>query len=116
MFIRFSHVMLSTPQLDQAVIWYCEKLDFTKVYHSPGAFASLSHPQIGKLTLHSTQDLSQIGKGPVPYLLVEEIREAINELRLKNIPVSDPRREGSSPWFAEFKDLDGNSWGLEEQV
>ncbi|MFN8845805.1 MAG: VOC family protein, partial [Bdellovibrionales bacterium] len=108
--------MLSTPQLDNSVNWYCEKLDFKVVDHSPGAFASLYHPQVGKLTLHSTQDLSQIGKGPVPYLLVEEIRESINELRLKIIHVSDPRREGSSPWFADFKDLDGNVWGLEEQA
>jgi catechol 2,3-dioxygenase-like lactoylglutathione lyase family enzyme len=114
-FIRFSHVMLSSPQLDNSVKWYCEKLGFKVNYHVPQAFASLSHPKVGKITLHSKNDLTHIGHGPLPYLLVEEIRETINELRLKDIHVSDPRREGTSPWFAEFKDLDGNIWGLEEQ-
>lgn len=114
MFIKFSHVMICSQQLDKAVQWYCEKLDFKVSYHAPGAFASLQHKRIGKLTLHAVSDNTHIGKGAVPYLQVEEIRETINELRLKEIAVSDPRREGDSPWFADFKDLDGNIWGIEE--
>jgi hypothetical protein len=29
-------------------------------------------------------------------------------MKAKNIKISEPVREGESPWFADFLDIDGN--------
>ncbi len=56
-----------------------------------------------------------IGKGPMPYFLCDDIKQTISELRAKGIKVSEPTREGESPWFCDMHDLDGNYWGIEER-
>lgn len=80
-----------------------------------GKSASLHHKNLGRLAIHATSDDSQIGKGPMPYLLCEDIKQTISELRTKGITVSDPTREGESPWFCDMQDIDGNFWEIEEK-
>lgn len=114
MLIRFSHVMIYTKKHTESVKWYCDKLGFEVDYNAPGEYASLHHKLLGRLAIHATDDNNNIGKGAMPYLLCEDIRKTIEEMKAKNIKVSEPVREGESPWFADFLDLDGNQWGIEE--
>ena len=115
MLIRFSHVMIYTRRHAESVRWYCEKLGYEVDYNAPGEYASLHHEKLGRLAIHATGADSHIGKGPMPYLLCDDIKATIEELRRKGVTVSDPEREGESPWFADMEDIDGNRWGIEEK-
>lgn len=114
MSLRFSHVMIYTRQHGEAVRWYCEKLGYEIDYNAPGEYASLHHRQLGRLAVHATGSESMVGRGPMPYLLCDDLDSIIGEFRAKGIEISEPEREGESPRFADFKDLDGNFWGIEE--
>lgn len=114
MLIRFSHVMIYSLKHAESVRWYCEKLGFEVDYNAPGEYASLHHKLLGRLAVHACDSSQLIGRGPMPYFLCDDIDKTIQELRGKGIAVSDPQREGESPRFADFKDLDGNIWGIEE--
>lgn len=77
-------------------------------------YASLHHKLLGRLAVHATDSSASTGKGPMPYLLCDDIHKTIADLKGKGVRVSEPMREGESPWFAGFQDLDGNLWGIEE--
>ncbi len=115
MLIRLSHIMLYSKQHAESLKWYCEKLGYEIDYNAPGEYASLHHKSLGRLAIHATSDGSMIGKGPMPYFLCEDIKKTISDLRSKGIKVSEPTREGESPWFCDMHDLDGNCWGIEER-
>lgn len=114
MLVRFSHVMIYSKKHEESVRWYCDKLGFEIDYNAPNEYASLHHKLLGRLAIHATKDASDIGKGPMPYLLCEDIKQTSEELRGKGIKVSEPEREAESPWFCDFRDVDGNIWGIEE--
>jgi predicted enzyme related to lactoylglutathione lyase len=114
MLVRFSHVMVYSQKHSEAVKWYCEKLGYEIDYNAPNEYASLHHKLLGRLAVHATTSSASIGNAPTPYLLCDDIHKTIAELKEKGIRVSEPIREGESPWFADFQDLDGNQWGIEE--
>ena len=114
MFKRYSHTMFYSLQLDNAVKWYCSKLGFEIDYHAPGAYASLHHKAVGRIALHATEAKTDVGTGPMPYFIADSLDEAIIHFKKENIEHSEPRREGESPRFMHFKDLDGNYIGIEE--
>ena len=114
MLVRFSHVMVYSQKHSEGVRWYCDKLGYEIDYNAPGEYASLHHKLLGRLAVHATTSDHAIGRGPMPYLLCDDIHQTIADLRAKGIQVSEPKREGESPWFAQFNDLDGNIWGIEE--
>lgn len=115
MLIRFSHVMIYSQKHAESVKWYCEKLGFEIDYNAPNEYASLHHKLLGRLAVHATKTAEDIGKGPMPYFLCDDIHKTSAELKSKGVSVSEPHREGESPWFADFRDLDGNIWGIEEK-
>lgn len=114
MIVRFSHIMLFCQRHAESVKWYCDKLGFEVEYNAPGEYASLNHKLIGRVALHATDTAKHLGKGPMPYLLCDNMETTVAELRSKGIEVKDPTREGESPWFTQFRDLEGNEWGIEE--
>jgi len=114
MLVRFSHVMVYSQKHSEAVKWYCEKLGYEIDYNAPNEYASLHHKLLGRLAVHATNSNASIGNGPMPYLLCDDIHTTIAELKEKGVRVSTAVREGESPWFADFQDLDGNQWGIEE--
>ena len=114
MLTRFSHVMVYSLKHGDAVKWYCDKLGYEIDYNAAGEYASLHHAQLGRLAVHATKASTAVGNGPMPYLLCDDIQKTITDLRSKGIKVSEPTREGESPWFTDFYDLDGNIWGIEE--
>lgn len=99
----------------EAVSWYCDKLGFEIDYNAPGEYASLHHKKLGRLAIHVTKNDALIGKGPRPYLLCDDIKATVAELRSKGVKIEDPEREGESPWFCDFFDPEGNVWGIEEK-
>ncbi len=109
-----SHIMLYSVKHAESVKWYCDKLGFEVDYNAPGEYCSLHHATMGRLALHATKDASDCGCGPLPYFLVDDIHATVKELRALKIEVGEPRKEGESPYFTQFKDLDGNLIGLEE--
>jgi predicted enzyme related to lactoylglutathione lyase len=111
---RFSHIMIYSQNHQETVKWYCDKLHYEVDYNAPGEYASLHHKKLGRLAVHAASTDQNIGKGAMPYLLCNDIQLTISELRSKGIQVSEPTREGESPWFANFFDLEGNIWGIEE--
>ena len=114
MLIRFSHVMVYSQRQAEAVRWYCEKLGYEIDYNAPVEYTSLHHKLLGRLAVHATTSPTSIGRGPMPYLLCDDIVDTLQDLRKKGVVTSDPIREGESPQFADFQDLDGNIWGIEE--
>lgn len=114
MLLRFSHVMVYAQKHSEAVKWYCEKLGYEIDYCAPNEYASLHHKRLGRLAVHATDTAIVTGHGPMPYILCDDIHRTIADLKEKGVRVSEPMREGESPWFADFRDLDGNQWGIEE--
>lgn len=114
MLIRFSHVMIFAKDHSEMVKWYCDKLGFEIDYHAPGEYASLHHKLLGRLAIHKTDAVDDAGKGAMPYFNCDDIHQTIAELKSKGVKVSEPTREGESPWFASLRDLEGNYWGIEE--
>lgn len=114
MLVRFSHVMIYSPKHADTVKWYCDKLGFEIDYNAPGEYASLHHKLLGRLAVHVSDKTEKTSSSVMPYFLCEDIHATINELKQKGIQASEPRREGESPWFADFVDNVGNCWGIEE--
>lgn len=114
MFKGLSHIMIYSIKHAESVKWYCDKLGFEVDYNSPGAYASLHHNVLGRLAIHATSSAADCGVGPLPYLMVEDIHQTVQKLKDLKIEVGTPRKEGESPLFTQFKDLDGNLWGIEE--
>lgn len=115
MLIRLSHVMIFSQKHAEAVTWYCDKLGYEVDYNAPGEYASLHHEKLGRLAIHASKDDKDVGKGALPYFLCDDIRATLADLAAKGVEVGEPKREGESPWFSHFKDLDGNFWGIEEK-
>lgn len=115
MLIRFSHIMIYSKNHTASVKWYCDKFSFEIDYNAHGEYASLHHEKLGRLAIHATDSDTAIGKGPMPYFLCDDIQETVKEFKSKDIRVSEPKREGESPWFCDFYDIDGNIWGIEEK-
>lgn len=113
MLVRFSHIMIYTHKHAETVNWYCQKLGFEIDYNAPGEYASLHHKLLGRLAIH-TSNQSDRNNGSLPYFLCDDIHSTISELKAKGIQVTEPMREGESPWFADFCDNVGNRWGIEE--
>lgn len=112
MLVRFSHMMVYTHRHEETVQWYCEKLGYEVDYNAPGEYTSLHHKLLGRLAIHVSNDVSD--KGSLPYFLCDDIFATIEEFKKKGIKVTEPNREGESPWFADFFDNVGNRWGMEE--
>lgn len=112
MLLRFSHVMIYTNRHEDSVQWYQEKLGYEVDYNAPGEYTSLHHKQLGRLAIHAASGTT--AKGSLPYFLCDDIQATIAEFRAKGIEVTEPKREGESPWFADFFDNVGNRWGMEE--
>lgn len=112
MLMRFSHVMVYSHRQEETVQWYCEKLGYELDYNAPGEYTSLHHKLLGRLAIHASNGVSD--KGPLPYFLCDDIFATIEEFKKKGIQISEPEREGESPWFADFCDNVGNRWGMEE--
>lgn len=113
MLVRFSHVQIGSARHAESVKWYCEKLGYEIDYNAPGVYASLHHKLLGRLAIHVVDGKPGTG-GAMPYYLCDDIETTIKDLRAKGLEVSNPEREGESPRFAHFQDLDGNYWGIEE--
>lgn len=114
MFVRFSHVMLFARDHARTVQWYCDTLGYEIDYHAPGQFASLHHAKLGRLAIHSGASTPAGGKSPMPYLLCEDIRGTLADLKAKGVRTTEPMQVGESPWHAHFFDPEGNEWGVEE--
>ena len=116
MFVKYSHNMLYAKDLQRAVNFYNEKLGFSVAFHIPNSFASLYHNEMKcRIDLHPSEaDCKDVGFGAIIYFSTNDIIRDLAALKTKGISVTEPRREGSSPRFASFKDSEGNVLGLEE--
>ncbi len=111
---RFSHVMIFARRHAETVRWYVDALGFEIDYHAPGEYASLHHRELGRLAVHAAADDADIGRGPQPYFLCEDLDATLAGLEAAGAKVGEPRREGESPRFSHFADPEGNVWGVEE--
>lgn len=117
MFKKLSHPMLYVNDLERAVAFYKDKLDFGVSFHHPKAYASLFHKGMScRLDLHPTEAGSKdVGFGAITYFVTENMDRDIATLKERGIKVGEPRREGNSPRFVTFWDSEGNALGLEEE-
>src|ERR1700759_180797 len=115
MALTFSHIQLYVHDLSRAMRFYQRVLGFMPGYVAEPEYAALRNDAMQfSIALHKAHEASDVGNGPIPYLLSDELDETIRELREKKVQVDDPRREGDSPRFTTFKDSEGNDWGLQE--
>lgn len=112
---RIDHVMMWGQDLEKVSKWYKEKLGFSIRYHAPGEFLSMSQADMGRIDFHAAgEDRSNIGKGPMPYFMVEDIEAVKAWLEAKEIKVGDVQQVSDSPKHTWFWDCEGNVIGLEE--
>jgi catechol 2,3-dioxygenase-like lactoylglutathione lyase family enzyme len=112
---RISHVMMWAADLERTSRWYKDKLGFEINYLAPGEFLSMFSKQMGRMDFHACgNDRSGIGKGPMPYYVVENIEATKSWLEAKGVSVGDIQQVGDSPKHTWFKDCEGNEIGLEE--
>lgn len=117
MFKKLSHPMMYVTDLDRAVKFYSEKLNFQVRFHHPDAFASLFHPGMNqRVDLHPTEaDSKDVGYGPIVYFLSDNLDRDLALLRSSGVKTGEPKREGNSPRFVTFWDSEGNALGIEEE-
>jgi catechol 2,3-dioxygenase-like lactoylglutathione lyase family enzyme len=111
---KISHVMMWAQDLEKTSKWYKDKFGFNVVYYAPGEFLSMIHPEMGRLDFHGASDRTNIGKGAMPYFIVDDVEAAKIWLESKEIKVGDIQQEGDSPKHLWFWDCEGNEIGLEE--
>ena len=112
---KIDHVMMWAQDLDKTSQWYKDKLGFKVSYHAPGEFLSMNHAEMGRIDFHASgDDKSNIGKGPLPYFIVEDIKTVKSWLESKSIRVNEIQQVGDSPKHTWFWDCEGNVLGLEE--
>ncbi len=119
MFKKNSHIMMYVNDLNRAVTWYKEKLNFSEIFVVPNSYASLKHTEMNfKLDLHPSEaDSKDVGFGPMQYFTAKNFDQDMQSLKDKNVKVGTPRKEGDSPRFVTFWDSEGNALGLiEEEV
>jgi len=114
MLLRLSHIMIYTHRHEETVKWYCENLGYEIDYNATGEYASLHHKNLGRLAIHVVDQPTK-PTGPLPYFLCDDIHATLDDLKAKGIKTTEPKREGESPWFADFFDNVGNQWGVEEK-
>ncbi len=114
----FSHIMLYVADLERAVDWYCKTLGFTPNFVVPNIFASLRHDDWGcRVDLHPSEaDGKDVGHGPIPYFLVDDIEATLASLKEAGVKVGPVKQEGDSPLFASIWDSESNALGLEQEV
>lgn len=117
MFKKLSHPMMYVTNLDRAVKFYTDKLNFTVRFHHPEAFASLFNVEMNcRLDLHPTEaDSKDVGFGPIIYFASENLDRDLSLLTSMGVKTGEARSEGGSHRFATFWDSEGNALGLEEQ-
>lgn len=117
MFKKLSHPMMFVIDLERAVKFYTEKLNFKIMFHHPGSFASLYHDQMNqRIDLHPTEtDSKDVGHGPLLYFLSDNLDRDLALLRSSGVKTNEPRTEGGSPRFVTFWDSEGNALGIEEE-
>ncbi len=112
---KIDHIMMWAQDLEVTSQWYKEKLGFQIRYLAPGEFLSMSHPEMGRIDFHADEkDKSNIGKGPLPYFIVNDLVEVKSWLEGKGIRVAEIQQIGDSPKHTWFWDCEGNILGLEE--
>ena len=112
---KIDHVMMWASDLEATARWYKEKLGFKVSYHAPGEFLSMHHEEMGRIDFHGADgDKSNIGKGPLPYYIVDDIAKVKTWLESKSIKVEEIQQVGESPKHTWFWDCEGNVIGLEE--
>lgn len=116
MFKKLSHPMMYVIDLERAVKFYCDKLNFTKRFYHENAFASLYHEGMNcRLDLHPTEANSKdVGFGPIIYFSTDNLDRDLSLLTSSGVKTGEPRTEGGSTRFATFWDSEGNALGLEE--
>lgn len=110
----FSHVMLFTDAMEESARFYETLLGFVPVFTSPH-YAVMRHQtlDLGLALHHAPEGSADIGHGPQMYFGIRDLDEAVQNLRLAGIEVTDPRSEGG-PRFSMLKDNVGNVIGLQE--
>ena len=99
MFDRLSHVMMYVKDLDRAVTFYTDVLEFSPSFIIPNTFASLRHERMDcRIDLHPSEaDLKDVGFGPIAYFAAKDFDGAMTRLKEKGVKVGEARREGDSP-------------------
>jgi catechol 2,3-dioxygenase-like lactoylglutathione lyase family enzyme len=110
----FSHVMLYVQDVDRAAKWYQQHLGFKPRQLYAPHYGILFHDGMKfRLDLHPAKpDSDNIGHGPLVYFTCDDLDATVAALRGAGVSVQDPRSEGGSPRFTEFKDGEGNVLGL----
>lgn len=110
----FSHVMLFTHDVAESALFYETRLGFMPVFTSTHYTVMRHHTLEMGLALHyAPEGSADIGHGPQMYFGVRDLDEAVKNLRLVGIDVTDPRSEGG-PRFSMLEDNVGNVVGLQE--
>lgn len=117
MFKKFSHPMMYVNDLERAVKFYSEILNFKAVFHHPGSYASMYNEAMNcRLDLHPTEANSKdVGFGALIYFSTTSMDRDLEILKEKGVKVGEPRTEGGSPRFVTFWDSEGNALGIEEE-
>ena len=108
--------MMYVNDLERAVKFYADKLNFKVRFHHPGGYASLFHEQMNcRLDLHPTEANSKdVGFGPIIYFSTDNIDRDLSLLTSSGVKTGEVKSEGGSSRFATFWDSEGNALGLEE--
>ena len=117
MFKKLSHPMMYVLDLERAVKFYNEKLNFKTRFHHPGAYASLFNEEMNcRLDLHPTEaDSKDVGFGPMIYFSSDNLDRDLSLLQSSGVKTGTPKTEGGSHRFVTFWDSEGNALGIEEQ-
>jgi catechol 2,3-dioxygenase-like lactoylglutathione lyase family enzyme len=117
MFKKLSHTMMYVTNLDRAVKFYTDKLNFKVRFHHPEAFASLYNEAMNcRLDLHPTEaDSKDVGFGPIVYFASENIDRDLSLLKSMGVKTGEAKSVVGSPRFATFWDSEGNALGMEEE-
>ena len=107
--------MMWAQDLEKTSQWYKDKFGFSIGYYAPGEFLSMNHKDMGRVDFHASGgDKSNIGKGSLPYFIVEDIEKVKSWLESKHIRVNEIQQVSDSPKHTWFWDCEGNILGLEE--
>lgn len=107
--------MMWAQDLDRVADWYKQKLGFSISYYAPKEFLSMKHEEMGRVDFHADGvERSNIGKGPMPYFIVDNIEEVKVWLEAKGIKVNNIQQIDDSPKHTWFWDSEGNVIGLEQ--
>jgi predicted enzyme related to lactoylglutathione lyase len=116
MLTAFSHVMLYVNDVDRAAKWYVATFGFKVRFVAGPHYGILYHDEMKlRLDLHPTKpDSGNVGHGPQAYFVADDLDAEVKSLRAQGISVDDPRSEGGSARFCNFRDCEGNVLGLTE--